>query len=672
MSDSSLRILELGNSTRGFADRREPFTGDSDLGQADVVVMHFAELGNLFAQLVGQDKEAAWPRVQAGMKRLEDYLEGGGTLIAVPVATSSAYYGAQPYVKELIGWAQRIIGAEPKHKTGQQVIAGEDPAYRAFFEKMGAALYHTMYLDNPEGTVGLMVPEGHECLATHRWVGDNGLVLALPEVKNPEKRREYIDAAVALTQTLRTETGRPAAAAAAPAPAAEEEVEAEAEAAAGADLSGPSDRAGAAIGPLERLLNSVRAASRSSQHDNDDEVDEDEAEDDLGSAPAVDEPADEAAEAAANLAESKAAEIAADEAEVEAAVSPAAPAADAPEADVAAVEEEEEEEEPLELTEEVTAAPPAPPVEDEVAEPEPEVEAAEEPAPELAEAEEAEAEAAEAEEPEAEAAEAEAPVEAAPAPPAAEPPPPPPANDDRVAAMTTVERSATVAPLKQGPQRGAGEDWSDHFLLPADAEIAQSIMAIEEKIATLQAEQKRLRQQLIAGKHRKALIAARGDGFIAAAREAFEELGYKVERAGNGDSAFMLAHASAPDRRLLAYCSGSAGAIVDRDVIARLLHLEASYFATHGELPKMLAVLNAHAGRPLDGRDMSPAAQFGEGLARLGAQRGWCVMSGLQLMGMALAGEESPQRREALAGQIADGSGPLKAFDDWTEFLVKT
>ena len=36
----------------------------------DLVVMLFAELGNLFAQLVGQDKEAAWPRVQAGMRRL--------------------------------------------------------------------------------------------------------------------------------------------------------------------------------------------------------------------------------------------------------------------------------------------------------------------------------------------------------------------------------------------------------------------------------------------------------------------------------------------------------------------------------------------------------------------------------------------------------------------------
>ncbi|MEQ9640798.1 MAG: hypothetical protein RIM84_12310 [Alphaproteobacteria bacterium] len=663
MPDSSTRILELGNSTRGFADRREPFTGDADLAEAGVVVMHFAELGNLFAQLVGQDKEAAWPRVQAGMKRLEDYLEGGGTLIAVPVATSSAYYGAQPYVKELIGWAQRIIGAEPKHKTGQQVIAGDDPAYRAFFEKMGAALYHTMYLDNPGGPVGLMVPEGHECLATHRWVGENGLVLALPEVKNPEKRREYVDAAVALTRALRDETGRPAATIAA-GPAVSDP--GDDDDGPGIDVSEPSDRSSGAIGPLERLLHSVRAASRTSEADNDDD---DETDDDLGAAPALtdDEAEDDAPTPAVTTAAEIAAEIANDEADVEAQASPpvaheeqvedAAPEPEPEPEPEPVLEADDEEEEPLELTEQVAPSPPPAVDEDDEDAASAETEVAEE----LPEADEPEED-----EPEEVAAEADEPV---PEPPS---PSPPPANDDRAATMTTVERSARVEPLKHGPRRVAAEDWSDNFLLPADAEIAQSIMAIEEQIAALQTQQKQLRQQIVAGKHRKALIAAQGDGFAAAAREAFEELGYKVERAGNGDNAFLLNHASSPDRPLIAYCNGSVGAIADREVIARLLHLEAAFFATHGELPKMLAVLNGHAGRPLDARDLSPATQFGDGLVKLGTQRGWCVMSGLQLMGMTLAGEQSPERREELAGQVAGGSGPLDAFEDWTEFLVRT
>jgi hypothetical protein len=236
--------------------------------------------------------------------------------------------------------------------------------------------------------------------------------------------------------------------------------------------------------------------------------------------------------------------------------------------------------------------------------------------------------------------------------------------------MSTVERSATVAPLKTGTAKGG--DWADHFLLPADAEIAQSVMAIEEKIAELQAEQKRLRQQLVSGSHRKALIAASGDSFATAARDAFEDLGYKVERAGNGETSFLLSHASQPERRAVVYCAGNGGALGAREVIARLLHLEASFFATHGELPKMVAVLNPHASQPLDQRDMAAAAQFGETLVNLAGQRSWCVMSGLQLMGMTLDGEASAERRETLAESLNDARGALAAYTDWTEFLVKT
>jgi hypothetical protein len=223
-----------------------------------------------------------------------------------------------------------------------------------------------------------------------------------------------------------------------------------------------------------------------------------------------------------------------------------------------------------------------------------------------------------------------------------------------------VERSAAVPPRRE---------WADHFLLPADAAIAQQVMAIEEKIAELQAEQKRLRQQLVSGNHRKALFVGTGDGFAAAAREAFADLGYKVERAGNGETSFVLTHAAQPDRHAVAYCAGTAGALGGREVIARLLHLEASYFATHGELPKILAVLNPNASQPLDQRDEAP---FDGALVKLAGQRGWCVVSGLQLMGMTLDGEESPEKRENLASQLHDATGTLDSYADWQDFLVKT
>jgi hypothetical protein len=542
MTDAPLRVLELGNSNRGFADRREIFTGDADLAEADLVVMHFAELGNLFAQLVGQDRERAWQQVQAGMKRLDGYLERGGTLVAVPVATSSAYYGSQPYVKELIGWAQRLIGAEPKHKTGQQVRPAAEPAYRDFFEKLGADLYHTMYLDKPQGPVGLTVAEGSECVASHRWVGDSGLVLALPEVKNPEKRRTYVMAAASLGKALRAAAGKPQPArapgtgdkpqaAAAPPPQA-----------AGAETARPA-RSGAAIGPLERLLSSVRAASRTS-HDNDDE----------------------------------------------AAAAPAAGADTAPSA----------------------------------------------------------------------------------------------ANDDRRPAMTTVERGAAArpraesggagapAPAPAQPRRAAEASWSDRFLLPEEAETAQQIMAIEEKIAALQEEEKRLRQALVSGKHRKSLFDGQGDAYTGAVREAFEGIGYRIEKAGNGETSFLMTHASAPDATAVVYCSAAAGAAAAREIVARLLHLEASYYARNGRLPKAVAVVNAHAATPLDERDMTPAAQFGEELVDISTRRGWCVLSGVQLLALARDGEKSAERRGVLAQQLNQAQGQLDGYRDWHEYLTKT
>ena len=118
----------------------------------------------------------------------------------------------------------------------------------------------------------------------------------------------------------------------------------------------------------------------------------------------------------------------------------------------------------------------------------------------------------------------------------------------------------------------------------------------------------------------------------------------------------------------MAYCAGATGALGGREVIARLLHLEASYFATHGELPKMLAVLNANAGQPLDQRGNG----FDEGLLKLARQRGWTVISGVQVMGMTLDGEDSPEKREQIAARLHESSGTLDAYGDWRDFLVKT
>jgi hypothetical protein len=206
--------------------------------------------------------------------------------------------------------------------------------------------------------------------------------------------------------------------------------------------------------------------------------------------------------------------------------------------------------------------------------------------------------------------------------------------------------------------------WTDEILIPGEKEALEKRTRAESRMRTAERAIQQQEDRLARLRERKILISGTGPSLEHAVDEAFRALGFDVEPGPPGRTDRILRRKR---RTAVVEIKGKSKSASEKDA-AQLEKWRSDFHATHGFVPKGVLVVNAWKGKPLDEREELEAFP-NQMLAFAGEQRGQCLLTGTQLLGLWLAAEKNPRQREELARSIMSCEGIYPDYGDWRDVV---
>jgi hypothetical protein len=171
--------------------------------------------------------------------------------------------------------------------------------------------------------------------------------------------------------------------------------------------------------------------------------------------------------------------------------------------------------------------------------------------------------------------------------------------------------------------------WTDQILIPGEKEAIEKRNRAENRMRTAQQTMQEQDERLARLRERKILISGTGPSLELAVDEAFRALGFEVEPGLPGRTDRILRRKR---RTAVVEIKGKSKSASEKDA-AQLEKWKSDFHATHGSIPKGILVVNAWKGKPLEEREELEAFP-NQMLAYAGEQRGQCLLTGTQLLGL--------------------------------------
>jgi len=226
--------------------------------------------------------------------------------------------------------------------------------------------------------------------------------------------------------------------------------------------------------------------------------------------------------------------------------------------------------------------------------------------------------------------------------------------------VTSVE--ALVQRLE--PQKGEMKlpSWSLRFTWQHETQMREKLLDLE----TLEQQTSRdiadTSEQLRSEERLKLLFTVKGDVLVDAAIEAFRALGAKATRGDPGRDDIILTF---DNQSAVVEVKGKKGSAAERDA-AQLEKWVAGFKEAKDHDAKGILVINAFCEKPLDQRTDPP---FPNQMLKYCEQRGHCLMTSTQLLGMVLTSRGREDKGAECLNKIFSTTGTLEDFVDWQGFL---
>jgi hypothetical protein len=206
--------------------------------------------------------------------------------------------------------------------------------------------------------------------------------------------------------------------------------------------------------------------------------------------------------------------------------------------------------------------------------------------------------------------------------------------------------------------------WTTGYMLPQEETAQDTIRDLEKRRAAVESEIASNREALAKLERRKLLFSGSGRSLEVLVREVFEALGCEVSEPPLGRDDLIINCDGSP---AVVEVKGVAGSAAERHA-AQLEKWVSAYFETHNTQPKGILVVNAFREQPLPERIETV---FPDQMLGYCKQRGHCLITGLQLLGILLEVERNPSAAEELRRSLFETIGRYERYRDRREFVVE-
>lgn len=203
--------------------------------------------------------------------------------------------------------------------------------------------------------------------------------------------------------------------------------------------------------------------------------------------------------------------------------------------------------------------------------------------------------------------------------------------------------------------------WARAYQLPDEIRQDGRLAELEAKIAALVAERDAIEHDHDSFAVQKHLFASDGAAFTGQIEWALGALGFAVQAIDDGASI-----ARWNGRALVLEGRGYPGEANDSEVWVALQRKVSEFVQTHRERPKGVAIVNAFLDTRLEDRRIGGLPEKLIGNMRYDH---YCLISGLQLLNLALTARAEPGRRDGLVELLFSTDGLVRGFDDWRMHL---
>lgn len=201
--------------------------------------------------------------------------------------------------------------------------------------------------------------------------------------------------------------------------------------------------------------------------------------------------------------------------------------------------------------------------------------------------------------------------------------------------------------------------WSSLVLLPGEKSILDEIAVIRTDISSLNVKAQKAEQDLELLRDRKYLFTGSGDALETQVAWAFQTLGFEVSPGPEGHADLVI---SKGEFLAVVEVKGLTGSANERN-IGQLLKWQGEYLSDHGKAAKGILLVNAYRDVPLAERlnpEHSPA--FPDGVSKIAAKNQQALITGIQLLNMALAAKDNLKSGEEISESIERATGCMDGF----------
>lgn len=240
--------------------------------------------------------------------------------------------------------------------------------------------------------------------------------------------------------------------------------------------------------------------------------------------------------------------------------------------------------------------------------------------------------------------------------------------DRRGARTTFLEAALTFPQLLKTESETALElpPWTAPYLLPRENDASQEILSINEQIKGLLGERAHLEHQLLELRRRKLLFAGDGDGLEEQVEWALTTLGFDVHKSTKPNRVDRIAIRK--DCPIVVEIKGRRKSATEGDA-TQLDKWVSEYFSEHHQEPKGLLVVNAYRDTPPESRTDLP---FPDQIMAYCKKRQFCLVTGLQLLNMALTAATDATKKDGLADLLFTTVGPVEGHDAWDQHMRRS
>lgn len=208
--------------------------------------------------------------------------------------------------------------------------------------------------------------------------------------------------------------------------------------------------------------------------------------------------------------------------------------------------------------------------------------------------------------------------------------------------------------------------WTDNYMVLGEDTALNRLESARERARRAERAIEKEEHLLATLRERKLLFAGSGIALENLVKEAFKRLGFSLEPSDPTRSDCILKRKR---RYAVVEVKGKDKSAAERDA-AQLEKWVSGYYADTGRRAKGILVVNAWRSKPLEQRDEKES--FPPQMLKFAAEeRGQCLLTGLQLLGIWIAAEANPKTKDRLANSILSCVGPYPDFADWNEIATK-